>query len=531
MRGLRVLRNVVSNYMRFVLFAVVGIVLTPVLVHGLGDRDYGLWTTVFSLTGYFGLLDQGIRPSLVRYVSRDHALGDRVGLSRTVSSAMALYLGAGIVTMLLALVVAQFAPARIPLEPDQRALAPALVLLVGGTMALGFPLGVFGAVLSGLQRYDLANLVGVGAGVLRAVAFVVVIRMGGGLLALGWTSLLVNVLGHIVTAWMANRLMPGVRIAPSFVDRPHLRAIASYSGWAFIGALASNIAFQTDSIVITSVLGAALVTPFAIASGLVENARSLVTAATVVLAPTASEMDTLGERDKLHAMLIAGCKYSVLLSWPVLLGLVVFGPNLLTTWVGERYASASLLLTILVVPTFIALPQATASSVLYGISRHRGIVVLSIVAAVANLGLSIVWARWPAPMEALFGRTLDPGLVGVAMGTAVPLLLISGFATAWYACRALDMPLLRYLDLGMLRPGLASLAFLVPALAVQRWWHPMGWLPLLVACAACWIVFALAAWRFALPPDERERWAKLVSGFFGRGTVGTPVPADRGGRS
>lgn len=531
MRGLRVLRNVVSNYLRFVVFAVVGIVLTPVLVHGLGDRDYGLWTTVFSLTGYFGLLDQGIRPSLVRYVSRDHALGDDVGLSRTISSAMALYLGAGLLTMAIAVIVARFAPAHLPLDPDQRALAPALVLLVGGTIALGFPLGVFGAVLSGLQRYDLANLVGVAAGVLRAVAFVVVIRMGGGLLALGWTSLIVNVLGHIVTAIMARALLPRARISPTFVDRPHLRAIASYGGWAFVGALASNIAFQTDSIVITSILGAALVTPFAIASGLVENARSLVTAATVVLAPTASEMETLGERDKLHAMLVAGCKYSVLLSWPVLLGLVIFGPNLLTTWVGERYASASLLLTILVVPTFVALPQATAASVLYGISRHRGIVILSIVAAVANLALSILWARWPAPMEALFGRTLDPGLVGVAMGTAVPLFVVSGVATAWYACRALEMPLLRYLDLGMLRPGLASLAFAIPAMAAQRAWHPTGWWPLLGTCAACWLVFVAVAWRFALPDDERARWARLVSGALGRGRPATAAPAERGGRA
>jgi O-antigen/teichoic acid export membrane protein len=519
----------VSNYLRFVLFAVVGIVLTPVLVHGLGDRDYGLWMTVFSLTGYFGLLDQGIRPSLVRYVSRDHALGDVNGLSRTVSSAMALYAGAGALTMLLAVIVATQVPQRMALEPDQVALAPTLVLLVGGTIALGFPLGVFGAILSGLQRYDLANWVGMVAGIVRAVAFIVVVRMGGGLVALGWTSLLVNVAGHLVTAVMARRLLPDVRIAPAFVDAPHLRAIASYSGWAFIGALASNIAFQTDSIVITSILGAALVTPFAIASGLVEHARSLVVSAAVVLSPTASEMDTRGEHQKLHAMLIAGSKYSVLLSWPVLIGLALFGPELLTAWVGRAYAPAALLITILVVPTMVALPQATASSVLYGISRHRGVVILSIVAAVANLALSIVWARWPAPMVLLFGRSLDPGLVGVAMGTAVPLFVVSGWASAWYACRALELPLGRYLLDGMLLPGLASLAFLLPALAAKLWLRPEGWVPLFATCAACWLVFGVVAWRFALPASERERWGRLLAGFFGRANAAEPAAERRTG--
>ena len=86
-RSVRVLKNVLTNYLRFFLAGAIGFLVTPVMVHLLGDGDYGLWVTVFSLTGYFGLFDQGIRPSLVRYVSRDHALGDREGLARTVSSA------------------------------------------------------------------------------------------------------------------------------------------------------------------------------------------------------------------------------------------------------------------------------------------------------------------------------------------------------------------------------------------------------------------------------------------------------------
>ena len=85
MRSLRVLRNVVTNYLRFFLTGAMAFVLTPFMVRHLGDRDYGVWVTLFSLTGYFGLFDQGIRPSLVRYVSRDHAAGDHDGLARTIA--------------------------------------------------------------------------------------------------------------------------------------------------------------------------------------------------------------------------------------------------------------------------------------------------------------------------------------------------------------------------------------------------------------------------------------------------------------
>lgn len=515
MRSLRVLRNVVTNYLRFFLTGAIAFVLTPFMVRHLGDRDYGVWVTLFSLTGYFGLFDQGIRPSLVRYVSRDHAAGDREGLARTISSAFVLYSTVAVVTLAFVAVVASHVSAWLPGDPQLQAIAPMLVIVVGLSIALGFPLGVFGAVLSGLQRYDIANALGMIVSVLRAILFVVVLRMHGGLLDLAWASLAMNLLGHAASWVFTRRLLPGVAFGLPWVTRVHLRRIASYGGFAFIGALATNIAFQTDALVITPLLGAALVTPFALASGLIDNARTLVHSAAYVLAPTASELDTLGEGQKLRAMLIAGSRYSVLVSWPVLLGLIVFGGNLLTTWVGSRYANAGLLLAVLAVPTMVALPQATASSLLFGISRHKGVVLLSILSAVVNLGLSILWARWTAPMAMLFGTALSPGLVGVAMGTAVPLFLISGVATMVFACRALGQPFLEYLWEGMLHPGVVSLAFLLPALLVQRLWHPIGWLPLLGACAGCWVVFALCAWFLGISGSDRDRWVRMVPGLFG----------------
>ena len=520
LRSVRVLWNVVTNYARLGLNAAIAFVLTPYMVHHMGDRDYGLWVTVFSLTGYFGLFDQGIRPSLVRYVSRDHALGDHPGLSRTISSAIVLYTAVGVATMAAAWVVAVNAPLWIRMDPALHRIAPTLVLLVGGTLALGFPLGVFGAVLSGLQRYDLANGIGMAVGVLRMVAFITVLRANGGLVALAWTSLAVNFLGHLWSWFAVRRLLPHVAIGPAWVKREYFRRIAAYGSWALVGALATNIAFQTDALVITAFIGTAFAAPFAIAGGLVDNARSLVTAAAYVLSPTASEMDALGQGEKLRHMLVAGSKYSVLVSWPVLLGMIVYGPNLLHTWVGARYESASLLLTILAVPTMVALPQATASSVLFGISKHRGIVLLSILSAVLNLGLSVWWAGHPAAMAFLFGETVRPALVGVAMGTAVPLLVISGFVTAWYACRVLEEPFLAYLWAGMLRPGLVCVAFAFPAVAVQWRWHPVGWLPMLGACAGSWLVFAVIAWFAGISSGDRERWGRMASGLLVRRPAG-----------
>lgn len=505
MRSVRVLRNVLTNYLRFFASGLLGFLITPILVHALGDGDYGLWVMVFSFTGYFGLFDQGIRPSLVRYVSRDHARGDHLGLGRTTSSAVALYAAVGLLTLGVSAVVAARFGDWFRVTPEQLPIAREVVLLAGASVAIGFPLGVFGAVLSGLQRYDVANGIGIGISVLRAAAFVAVLRLGGGLVGLAWTSLAVNLLGYGLSWIAVRRLLPTLSVHPRLVTRGHLGMVGSYSGIAFLGALATSVTFQTDSIVITAFLGAALVTPFALAAGLVENARALVNSATWVLAPTASELETKGESDKLHALLVAGSKYSVLLSWPVLLALVVFGGDLLETWVGPAYrSSAAGLLTLLALPSLLALPQSTASSLLFGVSRHKGVVALSLLNAGLNLGLSLLWVR---PF----------GLVGVALGTALPLLVVGGAATLVYASFALGVPVGRYLLQGLVRPGLLSLVFLGPAVAVERLWHPVGWWALGASVAGCWLPYAAVAWRYGVTGEERVRWGRMVPGLFGAG--------------
>jgi len=59
---------------------------------------------------------------------------------------------------------------------------------------------------------------------------------------------------------------------------------------------------------------------------------------------------------------------------------------------------------------------------------------------------------------------------------------------------------------------------------VQRAWHPLGWLPLMGSCAACWTVFAAAAWTVGISPSDRTRWGRMIAGLVAR-----PRPAEARG--
>jgi O-antigen/teichoic acid export membrane protein len=65
----------------------VGFFLSPFILHRLGDDAFSLWVLVFSLTGYYGLLDLGIRASIIRYVAKFAATEDEEQLARFLSTA------------------------------------------------------------------------------------------------------------------------------------------------------------------------------------------------------------------------------------------------------------------------------------------------------------------------------------------------------------------------------------------------------------------------------------------------------------
>ena len=50
-------------------------------------------------------------------------------------------------------------------------------------------------------------------------------------------------------------------------------------------------------------------------------------------------------------------------------------------------------LTILAVPSLLALPQVAGAHLLFGVDRHRGVVRLTLLNAALNLVLSPLWVR------------------------------------------------------------------------------------------------------------------------------------------
>jgi O-antigen/teichoic acid export membrane protein len=465
------MRSVAANWVGFAAQIATAFFISPVLVHGLGDRRYGIWSLVESVLAYLMLFDLGVAASVVRYVARFEATHDQGALNRVFSASVCIFALAGTAILGVTLVVAFPAFPLLHVPDDLAAEGRWMLVLLGLNLAAGLPLSVFTCVLDGLGRYPAKSAIRTAGIALRGGVLLLVIRAGGGLLAVAVTVTACAFVEHLAMAVAARHYLPGLRFSPRLVDRPTLRAIRSYSTDALLAMVAGRVSFQTDAIVINAFLLPQSITLFAVAARLTEYAKDSLRVATMVLTPAVSALEARGDSRGIRGVLLHSTRYVLWMILPVQLGLLLLGRPFLRLWMGEEYAALSYpTLVILALPLSLALASSVPVRILYGTGRLRWFARAVIAEALTNLLLSIVLVRYY-------------GIEGVALGTAIPNTLLN-CAVMLYVCRTMGVGVGTYLRRSFLAPFAAALLPGGVWLAAWLWAVPDTWLSLVATTAA-----------------------------------------------
>jgi O-antigen/teichoic acid export membrane protein len=456
--------NALANGLGFLVQMAVALVLSPILLHGLGAQRYGVWSLVESVLAYLMLFDLGVAASVVRYVARFESTRDQDSLQRVFNTSLAVFAAAGgaVLLVVLALVVGGMPWIRMPADLVEE--GRWMLLLLGVNLAISLPLGVFSAVLDGLERYPTKTAIRTAGLALRSVIFLAIVHAKGGLLDLAWAITGCNLLEHAALAAAAWWYLPGLRLSPRWIDRDTFRLIRGYSLHAFLALVAGRISFQTDALVIGAFLAPQYIAFFALGARLVEYAKNALRALTTVLTPAVSSLDARGDDEGIRRVLLHGTRSVLWLILPIQIGLFLLGRPFLHLWLGPEYAEASYpTLAILALPLSLAMCQSVCARILYGLGELRWFVCVVVIEALVNLGLSIALVQ---PL----------GIEGVAWGTTIPNMA-ANLVVIVYVCRRVGVGAGEYMGRAWLAPALAA------AVLAGGWWAmktPVRWPELLL---------------------------------------------------
>jgi O-antigen/teichoic acid export membrane protein len=474
----QILKNVGSSWSALAVNVLVGIFLSPFILHHLGDAAFGIWVLIFSVTGYYGLFDLGIRSSIIRYVSKYTATDDREKLAQFVNTALFTYTGIGVVSMAVTALLSASVERFFKIPPEMHSQARLLLLMVGASVSLGFPLGVFGGMLEGLQRFYILNWTSIGSTLARAGLIVYFLNRGYGLLTVALLTVALPVFSSILRGFIVFRLCP-VPIGLKHVDRASFRHMVNYGGTTFLVLVASRLRFRTDELVLGAMMSTVAVTWFNIGARIVDYAQEFVSSLAQVFVPMSSQSEATGNLERVRKIYIAGNRACAFLILPITAILILFGKHIIRVWVGERYVSHSYpVLVVMIIPFAFMLSQAASTRILFGLGKHQTLASITVIEGIANLVLSVALVR---PL----------GIVGDALGTAIPLTFTCLVFLPRHMKKQIGVPVGAFLREAYALPILLTLPLAGALWLANRFFYPRNLIQLTIETLLVSVVYGV----------------------------------------
>jgi len=270
-----------------------------------------------------------------------------------------------------------------------------------------------------------------------------------------------------------------------YVSRDSLRQVANYGSVTFMIIVAGRLRFKTDAVVIGSLLSAAAITHFSIGARLVDYAGEVVSSLAQIFTPMSSHFHATGDYTQLRKIFVSGNRACALVMFPMTVAMVVMGKSVIEAWVGPRYVSSYTVLLVLLIPSTLYWAQSTSNRILFGMSLHKSLAYIVLMEGIANLILSLVMVR---PL----------GIVGDALGTAIPLLCTALFFLPRHLCRQLSIPLRKFLVEAYFYPVVLCVPMIIVLVLMQRFFYAHRYPQLVINLSAGMAAYGVGVLWFVL---------------------------------
>ena len=383
--------NALGSLLDYAAKALVSLVITPILVSGLGRTLYGLWEMLSRLGTYMSVADGRPTEALRLVIAQHQAVPDDLAKRRFVGSALVVWVLTLPIVVTLGTVLTWFSPSITGAPPEHHA----AVRLTCGLVVASF-------VFTSLASVPESVLRGANLGY-RRMGLQASLNILGGLVAAGgvWAGLGLTALGHsqIIRAvatglcfWvLVRKSVPWFGAArPSVAD---VKGLLGMSIWLTAGDAIAKIMLASDVLVLGAVLAPALVTTYALTGYAARTAIGIHVFAAGAAIPGLGSL--LGNGQLERAAYARRQLQTLTWLFTSVVGATILMRNrsFLALWVGQgNYAGIWVDLLIVLTATQTAFIR-TDAYVIDATLRPKLRVMLGGVAAVLSIALSILMTR------------------------------------------------------------------------------------------------------------------------------------------
>jgi O-antigen/teichoic acid export membrane protein len=288
-----------------------------------------------------------------------------------------------------------------------------------------------------------------------------------------------------------------MRLSPSRFSTQQVREVTAFSLYLFLISVTIHVAINIDNLIIGATLGTASIAVYTVAVRLADYQRQLCGQFSGFLFPLAVRFDASQNVEALRATLLDGTRIALGLVAGVTLCLLAFGRQIVALWMGPGFGESIAPLYVLSLAGVVMVAQGPAGTILLATGRQRLVAAASMLDILLNIGLSL----------ALVSRY---GLMGVALGTALPYMVLNLGVLVPAACGILKVTLPTFVD-AVVKPSLiAVLPATALAILLRVTTTPTSFATVIGQSALVGLIYVAVFCAFGLGPGDRARYVGSV---------------------
>jgi O-antigen/teichoic acid export membrane protein len=400
-------KGALLSYLSIFLTNGIGLLLTPYIIHKLGDSEYGLYTLIGSLIAYIGVLDFGLNNTIIRFVAKYRAQNDKPGEENFLATSLLIYAAISTLIVIAGIALYYNLETLFPkLTVAEMSKAKLMFVVLIFNLAIELPGGAFAAICSAYEQFVFPRALKISEYVLRSLMVVALLWKGGDAISIVVLDTILNLFVIVISAYYVFRKLQ-VKIKLHVFQFPLVKTIFSYSVWIFVYAIVGQFQWRFGQVVLGMLSGTTAVAIYGVGIMLGTYYGAFSAAISSVFLPRATKMTVLDATPaELTSMMIKIGRFSFLILLLILGGFFLFGQQFVLLWVGKTYSDSWIIAFTIMVSYTVPLVQTFANSILEATNRFYFKSLTYIFFIVLGTALGAFLVKDYGSLGLLFGSTL-----------------------------------------------------------------------------------------------------------------------------
>jgi len=343
--GAVLVKNSFINFAGMILPLLVGAAAIPFAIKGLGEEGFGILSIAWVLLSYAVMLDLGLSRATTRFTAERLHQNRLDEIPTIMWTAVLLGLGFGLFGGLVLYFIAPVLAGSLLNIPSDYLSETIKVIRY---ISFGLPLLLisisFKGMLGAAQRFDLVNAVQIPINTLNFVFPALSLYLGLKLSTVMLLIVALRVLASLIYLYMCSKVYPGCLKPAIYVNKRILRQMLTFGGWVTVTSVISPVLVYIDRFFIGSILPIGMLTFYTAPLEAITRIRIIPTAIMNTLFPEFSRAGADIAPDRIKMLIRKSLKGILLFTGPLSLILFFYANDILTLWLGSKFALHSTLI-------------------------------------------------------------------------------------------------------------------------------------------------------------------------------------------